>query len=53
MGCIHSSKTVIAENPNRFEVTYADQTVYINAELEINGKNFAIVDSSKYPTMVH
>lgn len=39
MGCI-TSKTVITENPNRFDVIFADteQTVYYNAQLEINGK---------------
>lgn len=38
MGCI-TSKTVISENPNRFDVIFADteQTVYYNAQLEING----------------
>lgn len=38
MGCI-TSKTVITENPNRFDVIFADteQTVYYNAQLEING----------------
>ena len=39
MGCI-TSKTVITESPNRFDVIFADteQTVYYNAQLEINGK---------------
>lgn len=38
MGCI-TSKTVVAENPNRFDVIFADteQTIYYNAQLEING----------------
>lgn len=39
MGCI-TSKTVITENPNCFDVIFADteRTVYYNAQLEINGK---------------
>lgn len=39
MGCLQS-KAVITENPNRFDVIFADteQTVYYNAQLEINGK---------------
>lgn len=38
MGCI-TSKTVITENPNRFDVIFADteQTIYYSAQLEING----------------
>lgn len=45
MGCI-TSKAVITENPNRFDVIFADteQTVYYNAQLEINGKYFFVAD---------
>lgn len=41
MGCI-TSKPVITESNNRFDVIFADteQTVYYNAQLEINGENF-------------
>lgn len=40
MGCI-TSKTVITENPNRFDVIFADteQTIYYSAQLEINGNH--------------
>lgn len=40
MGCI-TSKPVITESNNRFDVIFADteQTVYYNAQLEINGEN--------------
>lgn len=40
MGCITSKTVVISENPNQFDVIFADteQTIYYNAKLEINGK---------------
>lgn len=49
MGCI-TSKPVIVENPNRFDVIFADteETVYYNSQLEINGKQspFGICERS-------
>ncbi|CRK94379.1 CLUMA_CG007888, isoform A [Clunio marinus] len=50
MGCI-TSKTVISENPNRFDVIFADteQTIYYNAQLEINGSDIILYRKNKPP----
>jgi len=43
MGCI-TSKNVISENPNRFDVIFADieETLYYNSQLEINGETLQL-----------
>lgn len=40
MGCITSKTSFISENPNRFDVIFADteNTIYYHSHLEISGK---------------